>query len=70
MIEERKSLKRGQQTSAECFSDCFLFLNAIQFQTADAYPTLDLTNVKYNMNVYKWDEKLKARCDLHGDPVS
>jgi hypothetical protein len=67
MIEERKLLKKGPKASAECFSDCFLFLDAIQFQAVDAYPTLDLTNVKYNMNVYKCDENLKSCHDLHGD---
>jgi hypothetical protein len=35
-------------------------LDVKEFQTKNAYSTVDLTNVKYNMNIHSRDEKLKV----------
>jgi hypothetical protein len=38
----------------------FASVGVIELQTTEAYSTLDLTNVKYNVNIHSRDEKLKV----------
>jgi hypothetical protein len=48
-------------------------VDLIEFQTTDAYSSLDLTNVVYNLSIHSTDEKLKViiiikslNLNLHG----
>jgi hypothetical protein len=35
-------------------------VDIIEFQTTDAYSSLDLTNAMYNLSIHSRDEKLKV----------
>lgn len=35
-------------------------VDVIEFQTTETYSTLDLTNIKYNMNINSRDEESKV----------
>jgi hypothetical protein len=52
-----------KQRAANLFwmrSSLFASVHVIEFQTTDAYSSLDLTNAIYNVSIHSRDEKLKV----------
>jgi hypothetical protein len=42
-------------------------VDVTEFQTTDAYSTLNLTNEKYNMNIIQGMKSWKLSCELDND---